>query len=164
MCYLNLYMMKKEDTITMGKKGMAWMLVAGLVFGSALAGSYLYTFPSTAEALSRTQIIKDVSPQEANSLLQKNKNNRNFVILDVRTPAEFKEGHIAGAINIDYHAPTFKEQLNGLDKTKVYLLYCRTARRSRAALEMMRELGFQEVYRMLGGIVGWQAEGLPTTK
>jgi rhodanese-related sulfurtransferase len=159
-----LYVMKKRDKITMGKKGVAWMLVAGLVFGSALAGSYLYTTPSAAEPLSRTQIIKDIIPQEANSLIQKNKNNRNFVILDVRTPAEFRDGHVAGAINIDYHAPTFKEQLSGLDKTKVYLLYCRTARRSRATLEMMRELGFQEVYHMLGGIVGWQAAGLPIVK
>lgn len=164
MCYLNLYRRKKEDTITMGKKGVAWMLVAGLVSAAALAGGYLYTFPSTAGPLSRTQIIKDITPQEANSLIQKNKNNRNFVILDVRTPAEFRNGHIAGAINIDYHAPSFKQGLNGLDKTKVYLLYCRTARRSRAALEMMREFGFREVYHMLGGIVGWQAEGLPTTK
>ena len=148
----------------MSKTGVSWVLVAGLVFGGALAGSYLYTTPSTAEPLSRTQIIKDITPQEVNSLIQKNKNNRNFVILDVRTPAEFKDGHIAGAINIDYHAPTFKEQLNGLNKTKVYLLYCRTARRSRAALEMMRELGFPEVYHMLGGIVSWQAAGLPTVK
>jgi rhodanese-related sulfurtransferase len=157
-------MVKKEDKKTMSKTGVAWVLVAGLVFGSALASSYLYTTPSAAEPLSRTQIIKDISPQEANSLIQKNKNNRNFVILDVRTPAEFKDGHIEGAINIDYHAPSFKEELNGLDKTKVYLIYCRTARRSRAALEMMRELGFQEVYHMLGGIVGWQAAGLPTVK
>jgi rhodanese-related sulfurtransferase len=157
-------MVKTEDKKTMSKTGIAWVLVAGLVFGGALAGSYLYTTPSTAEPLSRTQFIKDITPQEANSLIQKNKNNRNFVILDVRTPAEFKDGHIAGAINIDYHAPTFKEQLNGLNKTKVYLLYCRTARRSRAALEMMRELGFREVYHMLGGIVGWQAAGLPTVK
>jgi len=156
--------MKKEDKITMGKKGLTWMLVAGLVFGSALAVSYLYTFPSTAEPLPSTQIIKDITPQEAYGLIQKNKNNRNFVILDVRTPAEFRGGHIAGAINIDYHAPTFKEELNGLEKTKVYLLYCRTAKRSRAALEMMRELGFQEVYHMLGGIVRWQEEGLLTRK
>ena len=148
----------------MRKTSVAWVLVAGLAFATVLAGSCLYTTPSAAEPLSPAQIIKDITPQEAYSLIQKNKNNRNFVILDVRTPAEFSDGHVEGAINIDYHASTFKQDLNGLDKTKVYLLYCRTARRSRATLEMMRELGFREVYHMLGGIVRWKAEGLSTTK
>jgi rhodanese-related sulfurtransferase len=148
----------------MRKTSVACVLVAGLVFGAALAGSYLYTTPSAAAPLSHTQIIKDITPHEAYSLIQKNKNNRNFVILDVRTPAEFRDGHIEGAINIDYYAPTFKQELNGLEKTKVYLLYCRTARRSRVALEMMKELGFREVYHMLGGIVRWQTEGLTTMK
>jgi rhodanese-related sulfurtransferase len=148
----------------MRRTSVACVLVAGLVLGAALAGSYLYTTPSAAAPLPPTQIIKDITPHEAYNLIQKNKNNRNFVILDVRTPAEFKDGHIEGAINIDYYAPTFKQELNGLEKTKVYLLYCRTARRSRVALEIMKELGFREVYHMLGGIVRWQAEGLPTMK
>jgi rhodanese-related sulfurtransferase len=146
------------------KDSVLWLLIAGLITVTALAAGHFYTTPSAAEPLPPPQIIKDITPQEANSLIQANENNRKFVILDVRTPAEFRGEHIAGAINIDYHSPTFKEELNGLDKTKVYLLYCRTARRSRAALEMMRELGFREVYHMLGGIVRWKAEGLPTTK
>lgn len=148
----------------MTKKSMVWALMAGLVFGIAWAGSYLYAIPSAAEPRPHTQIIKDITPQEAYSLIQKNKNNRNFAVLDVRTPTEFRDGHIEGAMNIDYYTPTFKQDLQGLDKTKVYLLYCRTARRSRTTLEMMREIGFQEVYHMVGGIVRWKAEGLPTTK
>lgn len=139
-------------------------LIAVFISMTALAAGHFYTTPSAAEPLPPAQIIKDITPQEAKNLIEMNKNNRTFVILDVRTPAEFREEHIAGAVNIDYHSPTFKEELNGLDKTMVYLLYCRTARRSRVTLEMMRKFGFQAVYHMLGGIVRWQAERLPTTK
>jgi rhodanese-related sulfurtransferase len=130
---------------------MMWVLVAALVFGVVLAGGSLRISPSAAESRSQTQLIEDVTPQEAYSLTQKNKANPNFVILDVRTLKEFASGHIEGAINLDYNAPTFKDDLNGLDKTKMYLIYCRTSRRSRGALDMMRELEFHEVYHIRGG-------------
>ena len=148
----------------MGTKNIRWIWLTGLVFVVALAGSYLDSAPSAAEARPQTQIIKDITPQEAHTLIQKHKNNRTFVILDVRTPAEFGGGHIAGAVNLDYYTPTFNDDLNALDKTRAYLIYCRTARRSRAALEKMRDFGFREVYHMLGGIVRWEAEGLPMSK
>jgi len=51
-----------------------------------------------------------------------------------------------------------------LNKNKIYLIYCRSGRRSENALNMMKELDFREVYNMLGGINSWKAEGLPTTK
>ena len=150
--------------MTIDKKSVMWVLVAVSICGVALVGGLLHITPSAAESRSQTQIIKDVTPQEADSLIQKNKNNPKFVILDVRTPEEFRDGHINKAVNLDYNSPTFKNDLNGLDKTKVYLIYCRTARRSKAAFDMMKEFGFREVYHMLGGIVRWQTEGLPTTR
>ena len=145
-------------------KNVMWLLMGALVFVVAVISGLLHITPSATWASSQTQIIKDVTPQEAYSLIQENKTNPNFVILDVRTPREFAGGHIEGAINLDYNAPTFKDDLNGLDKTKMYLVYCRTARRSRGALDMMSKLEFQKVYHLLGGIVAWTSEGLPTTK
>ena len=139
-------------------------LMAAFVLGVVLAGGVLHLTASAAESRSQTQLIKDVTPQDAYSLIQKNKANPNFVILDVRTPKEFAGGHIEGAINLNYKAPTFKDDLNVLDKTEVYLIYCRTSRRSRGALGMMRELGFLEVYHLIGGIVRWNEAGLPMTK
>jgi rhodanese-related sulfurtransferase len=150
--------------MTMNKKSVTWLLVAALFFGVVLVGGSPHLTVNAAESRSQTQLIKDVTPQEAYSLIQKNKDNTNFVILDVRTPREFAGGHIEGAINLDYNAPPFKDDLNGLDKTKIYLIYCRTSRRSRGALDMMKALEFREVYHMLGGIVRWASEGLPTTK
>jgi rhodanese-related sulfurtransferase len=116
----------------------------------------------TPEQEKPSQIIEDITPQEAFTLIQNNKNNPDFVIIDVRTAEEFAEVHIENAINIDYHSETFREELNKLDKNKTYLVYCRSGGRSAAALDIMQELGFREAYNMLGGINQWTAEGLPT--
>ena len=108
-----------------------------------------------------TQIIEDITPQEAFTLIQENQDNPDFVIIDVRTPEEFAEEHIENAINIDYRSETFQDELNKLDKNKTYLIYFRSGRRSGDALDMMAELDFSEVYNMLDGINGWKAEELP---
>ncbi len=111
-----------------------------------------------------TRIIENVTPQEASTLIQDNQNNPDFVILDVRTSEEFGDGHIQDAINLDYYSETFRDELNKLDKDKRYLIYCRSGNRSGKALNIMEELNFREVYNMSGGILEWEAEGLPTTK
>jgi rhodanese-related sulfurtransferase len=108
-----------------------------------------------------TQIIEDITPQEAFNLIQENQDNLDFVIIDVRTPEEFAEEHIEDAINIDYRSETFQDELSQLDKNKTYLIYCRTGGRSGNALDMMAELDFSEVYNMLDGINQWKAEELP---
>lgn len=108
-----------------------------------------------------TQIIEHLSPQDAFALIQDNQDNPNFAIIDVRTPEEVAGGYIEGAINIDFYAETFEAELGILDKNKVYLIYCRTGGRSGPTLPIMEALGFLEVYDIEGGILAWQAEGLP---
>ncbi len=112
-----------------------------------------------------------VTPQEAFTLIKKNKDNPNFVILDVRTPEEFAEGHIENAINIDYYmdersnyTKNFRDEIGKLDRDKKYLVYCLADIRSSVTIDMMRHLGFQEVYDMSGGIVQWKAEELPVVE
>jgi rhodanese-related sulfurtransferase len=117
-----------------------------------------------SEQETSTRIIENVTPQEASTLIQDNQNNPDFVILDVRTSEEFTDGHIEDAINLDYYSETFRDELNKLDKDKRYLIYCRSGNRSGKALNIMEELNFREVYNMSGGILEWEAEGLPTTK
>jgi len=111
-----------------------------------------------------TQIIEDITPQEALTLIQENQNNPDFVIIDVRTPEEFAEGYIENAVIIDFRSETFMDELNKLDKDKTYIIYCRSGRRSSSALNTMAELNFREAYNILGGITKWQEGGLPTTK
>jgi rhodanese-related sulfurtransferase len=83
----------------------------------------------------------------------------NTVIVDVRTPAEYGAGHIAGAINIDVESADFNSQIANLDSTKTYALYCHSGRRSGIAITSMQQAGFKSVYDLNGGIQNWQSSG-----
>lgn len=106
-------------------------------------------------------IYQDISVADARTMILENQNNPDFVILDVRTRSEFDSGHIENAVNLDFYADTFEDDLDALDKTKTYLVYCRTGNRSGQATDIMRYLNFEEVYDMLGGISEWIASGYP---
>jgi rhodanese-related sulfurtransferase len=83
----------------------------------------------------------------------------NAVILDVRTEAEVDEGMIANAINIDIHeGQGFIDKIEALDKSKNYYVYCRSGARSAKACEIMNQLGFDNAYNMLGGMLEWEGE------
>ncbi|HEX6227020.1 MAG TPA: rhodanese-like domain-containing protein [Chryseolinea sp.] len=76
------------------------------------------------------------------------------VLLDVRTAAEFATGSIANAKNFDALSVNFKKQLDSLDKSKNYFLFCRSGSRSGQACSLMAEKGFN-VYNLKGGIGAW---------
>lgn len=80
-------------------------------------------------------------------------------VIDVRTPAEFAEGHLPGAVNIDVGSPDFATRIAGLDKSAPYAVYCRSGNRSAAAVEAMRGQGFTGMYHLAGGITAWQSAG-----
>ena len=101
-----------------------------------------------------------ISPQEFKEKLD----SGNFVLVDIRTPAEFNEEKIAGAKNIDFYKKDFKDKVSLLDKNKQYLYYCRTGHRSGLAGKYAEELGFKTVYELEGGIVKWKELGYPTEK
>ena len=105
-----------------------------------------------------------ITPEQAASLIAENQNNPGFVILDVRTPAEYQSGAIAGAVNIDIYSADFKSRLNQLNKNKKYLVYCHTGNRSAQAAAIMKDLKFKEVYDLSGGVVRWSQEGHPLVK
>ncbi len=85
------------------------------------------------------------------------------VLLDVRTPAEFAEGHLEGAVNIDFQAPDFEQRVRELDPAGEYLVYCRSGNRSGQAVQVMAAAGVQRTANLLGGIVEWAAQGRPVT-
>lgn len=64
------------------------------------------------------------------------------VILDVRTASEYGDGHVENSKNIDFYSDEFEAHLRKLDKTKLYLLYCRSGNRSGQATRLMKTLGF----------------------
>lgn len=81
------------------------------------------------------------------------------VVLDVRTPEEFAEGHLPRAVNLDVSDPGFEEGLDELDPDATYAVYCRTGSRSLAAAQAMREAGLDDVFDLEGGIEAWQTHG-----
>ncbi|WP_257009254.1 rhodanese-like domain-containing protein [Peptoniphilus indolicus] len=88
--------------------------------------------------------------------MNKNKNNSDFVIFDVRTKGEYDESHIKGSIQSNfYNRAEFESYLKTLDKDKTYLIYCRTDNRSKEAAKLMQGKGFNNIYVMLGGMTKW---------
>lgn len=82
------------------------------------------------------------------------------VLLDVRTPEEFAEGHLEGAVNLDVQAPDFAARAAELDGAS-YAVYCRSGNRSQTAMQAMRSAGATAAADLAGGIVAWTQAGLP---
>lgn len=107
-------------------------------------------------------LARDISVQDAAALLQNPPEG--LVIVDVRTPAEFREGHLPGAVNMDYFGGPFETQIKSLPKTAPVLLYCRTGNRSGSAYAAMTKAGIGNILHMHEGIIVWQQLGLPLEK
>ena len=84
-----------------------------------------------------------------------------LVILDVRTPEEYAEGHLDGAVLVDFYDADFADQLAELDPDVPYLVYCRSGNRSGQTLPLMEQLGFGSASDIDGGILAWADAGLP---
>jgi rhodanese-related sulfurtransferase len=106
----------------------------------------------------------DVTVDQAREIMQRKAGQTDFLLLDVRTPEEFGEGHLTGAVSMNVLAPDFAARVAALDRGKTYLVYCRTGNRSTRAIQAMERLGFRLVYHMVEGIVGWQKKGYPLSR
>lgn len=84
-----------------------------------------------------------------------------IITLDVRTPGEFNEGHIEGALLIDFQSGNFENEIASLDKSKTYAVYCRSGNRSGQAVKIMGDAGFTNLYNLDGGVIDWASAGLP---
>ncbi|MCX7747912.1 MAG: rhodanese-like domain-containing protein [Clostridia bacterium] len=102
--------------------------------------------------------INNVEPEEADRLIQSS-GSAGFIIIDVRTADEFNAGHIPGAINMDYYSDALQERIGKLDRTKKYLVYCGSGKRSSVVSAIMNSMGFKELYNLLGGISAWKDKG-----
>jgi rhodanese-related sulfurtransferase len=85
--------------------------------------------------------------------LKKYNETPNAVMIDVRTPEEFAEGHIKGAINIDFESESFASEIKKLDPELTYFVYCRSGNRSGKAINMMILEDLMNTYELKGGIV-----------
>ncbi len=96
--------------------------------------------------------VKNLSPSEFLNGIQQ---DPDAVVIDVRTPEEFVEKRIHGALNIDIYAPGFQSEIDKLDRSKSYFVYCRSGSRSFHAGLYMAQQGFSSVFNLDSGIIGW---------
>lgn len=88
---------------------------------------------------------------------EKNMKEQNAQLVDVRTPAEFSDGHLKEATNIDILQPNFKEKVSGLDKEKPVLVYCKMGGRSSKAASILKDMGFTTIVDLDGGFQAWES-------
>ena len=114
--------------------------------------------------LAAAPAFMDVTVEQARQAIQERGGKADFVVLDVRTPEEFANVRLPGAVNVDTQSPDFENRLAALDRGKTYLVYCRTGNRSARAIQVMKRLGFQSLYHMAEGILRWQKMGFPLSR
>ena len=106
-----------------------------------------------------TQKLKKMKDLTREEFKEQVKNDPDAVILDVRTQEEVDEGIIPNAKNLDiYKGQEFVDELEKLDKSKNYYVYCRSGKRSVQAATLMDSLGFNKTYNLLGGFSEWDGE------
>lgn len=105
-----------------------------------------------------------VKQLEAQAFEQKLKQANVYNLIDIRTPDEYKQGHLENAITIDYYSNDFKDQLSKLDKSKPLFYYCASGGRSGRTIPILQELGFKEVYELKVGFNGWRSADKPFVK
>ena len=135
---------------------------------TSLAALLLVTLLSLGQAQACPEgaapVIQDIQVNAIESFAAQ---KSNVVILDVRTPEEYAASHIQNALNIDIRNETFAEKVAKLDRNKTYIVHCAANvenGRTEKSLKIMTGLGFTKLRNMAGGIVAWQADGLPTIK
>ena len=144
----------------MKRQTLQWTAVVGLLL-LILPQQSLVADPSKAESggffnpLKQKMAPKDLTPDEAERVLRL---QPDIVILDVRTYEEFAQGHIPGAVNLDFFAPDFAEKVKGYEDKPV-LIHCASGGRSGQTVSMIKDGKFAAIYHLKSGFTGWQAAG-----
>ena len=107
---------------------------------------------------SATDNYQNVDARQAKELIAKDKE---MVILDVRTPEEFASGHVAGAVNMNYYDSDFAQQLEKLDTTNTYLIYCASGNRSGKTATLLQDKGFKKIINSDAGFNELKKAGIP---
>jgi rhodanese-related sulfurtransferase len=133
--------------------------LALLSTGCAEAQQPTGTEQMPTEATKVERVSVDVDAKAFEAMIGKN----GALLLDVRTPAEFKSGHIAGATNMDWSAHDYETQFATLDPATPVMVYCAAGGRSEQAKQYLVDRGFQ-VTQLLEGMGGWRQAGLPVSQ
>ncbi len=126
--------------------------------------SLLYTAFLSVILLSsdlRADAPADVDVEKAAQLLA---GDPTITVIDVRTPEEFAEGHLKGAVNLDFNADDFEEKVSKLDPSKPYLVHCAAGGRSGQSMELFEKFKFSRIFHLESGYRAWVEAGKPVEK
>ena len=138
----------------MVSKRTMYIVMAGIAILAVVAAIYTPTLMNWD-----SDDYGDVTVAEANNLIG---DKQDLVILDVRTQAEYDDGHIEGAVLIP--VDELSDRLDELSKGDELLVYCRTGNRSTTAVGVLKDAGFTKIFHMDGGITDWISEGYPVVQ
>ncbi|WP_298543712.1 rhodanese-like domain-containing protein [uncultured Aquimarina sp.] len=101
-------------------------------------------------------MAEDITQDQWEDLISK---DNNAIILDVRTEEEVEDGFIPNMLNLDIRmGQGFLDEVEKLDKSKNYYVYCRSGARSAQACTLMNQMGFETTYNLIGGFMNWDGE------
>ena len=104
------------------------------------------------------QVVELISPKDLNTKLG------DIQLIDIRTPGEFTEGYIEGAINVNFFDRDFNTQMAKFNKDKELYIYCRSGNRTGKAAKRLKDQGFTKIYDLQGGILNWNRNKLKVVK
>lgn len=96
--------------------------------------------------------FENIGPAEFRDIREKDKN---AVVIDCRTRGEIEMGHLDHDLHLDIMDPQIRRKVEELDKSKTYLIYCRSGNRSGSLCNYMASQGFEKLYNLAGGIISW---------
>lgn len=105
--------------------------------------------------------IEDISPDELNFMLE-NGNGSRPLVLDVREPWEYRQGHVPNAVLIPLGDLALR--VNELDPSKPVAVICATGNRSQSAAALLGQKSFKKIYNVVSGTMGWVQQGLPVER
>ena len=100
-----------------------------------------------------------LNPEKAFKKIKLNADNSDFFLLDLRPPEKVNTAKFSDSIHLDYNDETFDDELEKLDRNKIYFVFCTKGLKSNITVEMMEDLGFKEVYGLSGGLIAWYKKG-----
>ena len=132
----------------------------GLILIAAAGCDHAQDPQKSPEGNSQSPVMKDVSVAEFHKLMA---SMPDALLLDVRTPEEWDEGHLEGAAHHDYWGDeaAFEQAMNRIPRDRPVLVYCAGGGRSGLTAKELNADGHQEVYNLEDGITGWKREGMP---
>ena len=147
---------RRSSAVVVGLTALVASLSAG---GLAACGGDESSSDAAATTATVSSSVALIGPAAAAALLAAPP--AGLVVLDVRTPEEFAAGHLEGAVMIDFQSPSFAADVVALGEETPVFVYCRSGNRSAQAVAAMTQLGFTDLTELDGGIVAWEAAGLP---